>query len=151
MRVLPYLLLLLMLALAACEEEFNYEPQSVDITQKLVVDCWLTDLPETQYVHLQKSRSVEDAEKAPEAITGAEVRLVDDEGEILLAEATPGSYATPDGWQAEAGNFYSLIIFWEGSTWTSFAYMEPAQDFDVVELIPANELANNPGQDLDDW
>ena len=151
MRLSPYLLLLMLLALSACEEEIDYESTTVDIPQRLVVDCWLTDLPETQYVRLQKSRNVSDADQEPEMITGAEVSIAYNTTELLLNEETPGSYATPTGWQAEAGTTYHLHIFWEGSTWTASAYMQPAADFEVLTLVPANELASNPGMDLESW
>ena len=151
MRIIYFLPLLFMVALCGCEEEINYEPSSQNLPSRLVVDAWLTDMPETQFVHLQQSRSVADADQAPEPITGAEVSISDGSSEVLLSEPQPGTYATPDGWQAEAGNTYSLHIFWNGSTWTASTYMEPATDFDVVELIPANELANNPGIDFETW
>lgn len=151
MRLYTYSLLLLAVILSGCEEEIDYEPSTQNTTPRLVVDAWLTDLPQTQYIYLQQSRSVANADQEPEPITGAEVSLSTGTTEVLLSEPEPGTYATPNDWQGVPGTTYGLYIFWEGATWTAEAYMEPAADFDVVELLPANELASNPDIDLENW
>ena len=99
------LLLILLLALAACTEKVDLRSVS-DYHDYLVVDATLTDNPmEAQLVILSRTVSYFEDEEVP-AVHGAKVRV----NEVAFDEYFGGIYAAPPGFFCEAGKEYRLRI-----------------------------------------
>lgn len=127
-RVIP----LIMLLADACIERVDLPV--VYEGQVLVVDGLITDRPGPHVVRLYYNFPVSDDSQYAPPLTGASVKVVDDEGNTeILTEATPGRYHTSDNFQGVTGITYQLYIDTpEGKRYES----------EETKLSPAGEVAD---------
>lgn len=96
------------LGFAACKELFDPE---VDFIEPLiVVDGLITDQEKEHLVKIHYSLNYNDV-NAPEPVSQAEVLINDENGNSFqLIEKEPGHYFTEEGFSAQTGSSYELII-----------------------------------------
>ncbi|MBO0952373.1 DUF4249 domain-containing protein [Fibrella forsythiae] len=87
----------------------SYDPDLVLNSSLVVVSGMITDLPETQVITLNRSRSNRDSANVSTAITNARVEVIVNGGEtVLLSETVPGTYHFPDTFRGQVGSRYRL-------------------------------------------
>ncbi len=125
--------LVILLILSACEDVIN--PKLDSIAPVVVVDAWLTDLPEPQTITLSQSQDYFD--NGPlEFVEGATVSLVrNGSTEMTFAEGDPGRYV----WNPAAGetlgnvgDAYELRVTIGTETYTSQSVMNRVPQIDSI-------------------
>lgn len=147
--VYRYLLFLFMIfGVAACEDEFRPELNKYD--DLIVVDGLLTNGDDPLEVKLSIASSV--YEKIYIPLPGAEIRITDQNGEvILLAESDPGVYVAADSmFRGVSGNTYQLhITLPDGRRYVSDECLLRASiPIDSVIAIPENPELGETEHDL---
>ena len=126
------LLLLASLGISSCEDVIDLEVK--EGVEQLVVDGWLTNLPEDQYIKLTLSQSYFDNSE-PKPALNATVTLADFLGNSLTLEDSLG-----DGryWLTQEQNFltigqgYTLTIVYGGQTYKSVSAMNRVPPIDSI-------------------
>jgi hypothetical protein len=103
-----WVILLIVLSLGSCVEEF--QPQLEDTDPLLVVDGKLSNLEGPYTISLARSTGLDIQDL--EAVTGAEVSILEKNGPtVILEEIEPGTYRTAENvLQGEVGKSYKLQI-----------------------------------------
>lgn len=124
-------------ALISCEETIDINLR--DAPSVMVVDAFVTDLPQVQVVKLISSQPYFE-EGLPQGITGAEVSITDSEGNVFIfAESDiagdylwdPDTAAVPFG---GIGNTYQLDITVNGLSYTASSAMNRVPDIDSIKF-----------------
>lgn len=153
MKILfPYCFAIIMVGIAACEEEFDYKNKVADdLGTQLVVNAWITSNPEPQTVWLKKLVAVTDEGTTNPPVSGALVTLKNPNGTWLLNEVTSGEYVTDSTWRVDPNTTTELSIVWEGEQYQASAFMKKAEDFEPFKAYSAEELGIQVDARAKDW
>ncbi|MEM9920099.1 MAG: DUF4249 domain-containing protein [Bacteroidota bacterium] len=124
------LFLLPFVALFACTERIDLELNEGD-NQKLVVDAWITNQMDRQYVRLTLTTSYYYNQTAP-AAREATVLLSDEDQTYTLTEREPGFYYLPNEFETKIGHQYTLDITYKGVDYTASTMLNRVAEIDSV-------------------
>jgi hypothetical protein len=127
MRRNLFVILAISLSAISCTEKINLKLD--ESAQRIVVEGFITNETKTHSVKLTKSTGYFSNEPAPR-VTGAIVSIND--GAIIynLHEKSPGIYLTDSNVTGIIGNTYTLVIKYDGETYSASSYLKyvPAVD-----------------------
>lgn len=113
-----------------CSSCFNEEIE-LDLNksenQKLVVDAWITDLDEQQFVELSLTSNYIGDERGP-AVENAEVTLTSAQEQVILEHTEKGIYNLPTTWKAQVGETYTLEILYDDESYIATSTLRPLPD-----------------------
>lgn len=119
----------------ACEDTIF--PELTPVEPVTVVDAFINDKSEAQVIRVTRTQPFFNVSEPP-SISGAEVMITDDEGNVFLFEEseTPGEYVwnpTSDNSQfGKIGNTYRLEVVTEKATYTATAPMNRVPEIDSI-------------------
>lgn len=122
----------LTLVCASCYEE-RIELDLNSDNKRLVVNAWISNLDESQYVNLSYTRNYL-GNPTVEYIDGAEVKLNTLNNEYILNNEGNGNYRLEANWIAEIGLTYTLEIIHEGVTYTATEKMRPCPEIENAQV-----------------
>lgn len=137
------LFIISMLFFVACEDVIDPTLESAEPV--LVVDAWINDLSGSQTILLSRSQPYFEA-SLPPPVSGATVRVLDDQGRTFLFvenPGKPGSYEwTPSGADTlRIGGTYNLEIVDGAETFTSVSRMGRVPVIDSLTFDEDDNLA----------
>ena len=141
------LLLIISPGLYTCIDPYNPNLQSYE--SLLVVDALVTDEFVSNTVRL--SRTFQNQSEEPEMVSGAEVHIIDDAGNIAeFFEASPGIYLSPD-FIGEIGTTYVLhIITPDGHEYESDpSHMSQVPEIDSIYFAYDTDFNNTGNVELE--
>ncbi|WP_051313729.1 DUF4249 family protein [Sporocytophaga myxococcoides] len=145
------LLFLLLIGLVACEDKVDISSTLKAGKPALVVDAFITNLPEKQTVYLSSTQYYFD-NSGPIRISGASVKVVDEttQQEYVFAESGPGLYVSPVRGDSMLiiGHPYRLFIDYQGQAYTAYSLMKRVPPIDSILFEPLEDLNENiiPGK-----
>lgn len=122
----------IILFFTSCDDVINPELPEADAV--LVVDAWVTNLPQEQVIKLTTSQSYFD-NSLPTGVEGAEVTITSGTDTYLFDHTSNGSYVwTPaaDESFGDTGKEYTLTVKYDNEEYTSTAVMNPVPKIDSV-------------------
>jgi hypothetical protein len=130
--------LFFILLLVSCEKQTTWVIQSSD--KFLVADCIITNELKNHAVMLYQSADV--LNQLPVGVSGAEIRLIDNDIAIDFLESTAenGKYISAIPFRASAGNDYRLVIKYEGYNDTAHAAMVAVTPLETFEIVAYDSL-----------
>jgi hypothetical protein len=144
-----YLYTIFLLFFLACEEVTRWE-QETEFTPRLVVEGFVTNVPDLNYVQL--SLPVDDPAGLPAPVNHASVFVGDGENRVRLLQdpANPGRYVPENLFRAVVNKTYFLYIEVEDFSFTArsrmipvgpqmdFNYSKISEDSTLFRINPAN-------------
>jgi len=125
----------MLIGLSSCFTE-RIEVNLNDNNKRLVVEAWITDLDERQFVKLTNTINYI-GEQETDFVSGAIVELSDANQSYTLNEETTGFYFLPDTWQAQIGDTYTLVINHEDTEYIASYTMNICPEIEnlVIEVV----------------
>lgn len=131
------LLLILIVLITGCEEPVDWNLKS-KATNLLVVDGMLTDEYKPHCIRL--TRTVEQLNQKPEAVSGAIVRVFDEKQFHVFTESPVGSgYYYSDSMAAGINRKYTLGIQYNGVRYNAMARMAVVDYFEPLTYVAAED------------
>lgn len=139
--------ILFVLVLASCEEPLNW-PANESVIPRLVVEGFVTNNPDLNYVRL--SLPVTSPDQLPLAISGANVAVLHSGGSVLLTESPgePGHYTPESPVNGVVGEGYRLYVsigeyeFLSDPAWMLPVYQMKDLRYYEVESFPGYYIIN---------
>lgn len=120
--------------LSSCTEQYVY--QSQDFEDAMSVEATLTDELKFQEINISRTRLVNDTVKKPE--TGANVTVVDNDGNVFHFDEKDGKYISANQFKAEPNKSYQLkITTSSGKSYSSSPEVLPTQNTIDLETATA--------------
>jgi hypothetical protein len=137
-----FLITIIAFFFTACEETIELDLEQAP--PQLIIEGLVTDKPGYNYVKLSQSTSFDNREGYP-SISDAVVQVVDKEGNSFnYVETESGVYRPEEPFVGETGNTYSLMIEWDGKTYTAEDQLSPLSSFDSLTYRVNPEEKANP-------
>jgi hypothetical protein len=137
------LLFLLLIVLAACEDKIDLSKTLKSGKPALVVDAFITDLPERQTIYLSSTQYYFD-NSGPKKISGASVKVLDQttQKEYVFAEAGAGIYLSQVRGDSmlTVNHAYQLLIEFEGQTYSAYSMLTRIPPVDSVFFEPIKDI-----------
>jgi hypothetical protein len=132
---------LIVLTMASCED--TIEVDSGFEESQIVIDAWITDLPQDQTIIITQTQDYFDS-RVPTPVTDAIVRVENGGETFEFDHTTDGNYVWPyDGRLiAEVGDVSTLTIEANGKTYTSTAVKNRVPEIDSISIT--FEESNGP-------
>jgi len=115
------------------------DPIELDLNEdnaQLVVEAWITNLDEQQYVSLSQTANYLGDDINP-TISNAIVSLTDESGRTYdLQESEPGKYLLAEDWEPVLGDEYILTIQTNGQEYTATHVMRPSPPIEDLVIEP---------------
>ena len=122
--------------LSSCTEQYVYQDQ--DFEDALTVEATLTNELKFQEINISRTRPVNDTVKIIES--GANVTVVDSDGNVFAFDEKDGKYVSADEFKAEPNKTYQLkITTSSGKSYISSAEALPTQNTIDLETAIANK------------
>lgn len=139
-----YIIIAITILFSACVETLNYELNRE--TEKLVISAQFTDVLEEQEVTVEKSVLLDkNANSRGLPITGAVVKIISENQEILFLEKIPGRYFALT--KGEANKAYKLVVEINGEKYESTQELMPEKgnDFEAKAQYLEEEILTKAG------
>jgi hypothetical protein len=135
------LYLFILISLGSCVTKTSWNLKTVN-QNLVIVDATIVDTMGAQQVKL--TRTVQELNQPPAAVSGAIVRITDADSTVNLTEnpANSGIYLTSDKFIAQLGKTYTLLVFWNDQVYSAKTSMVPGTAF------PALHYTKNDDDDL---
>ncbi|UWY29665.1 DUF4249 domain-containing protein [Flavobacterium sp. TR2] len=122
--------------LSSCTEQYVYQDQ--DFEDALTVEATLTNELKFQEINISRTRPVNDTVKIIES--GANVTVVDSDGNVFAFDEKDGKYVSADEFKAEPNKTYQLkITTSSGKSYISSTEALPTQNTIDLETAIANK------------
>lgn len=140
MRTIYQLIFILIFAVTfiACEKRIDLDLDSAN--QMYVVEALVHDSLGDNFVMLSKTKPYNDNSSGMDKISGAIVKILDDQNNTFtLYEIAPGYY-TDSTLQGINNREYTLTVSTEGKTFTAKSYLNPRVNIDSLSQEQTEEL-----------
>jgi hypothetical protein len=112
-----------------------------EIDNQVVIEGMITNELTNHTVKISMTSSYSDPYNYP-AVTGAEVTVSDNEGNvIMLEESESGIYKSPM-MQGVPGRTYTLNVVYDNDTFTAVSYMPQPLKLDSSRFVPSDDYGN---------
>ncbi|MCX2745064.1 DUF4249 domain-containing protein [Mangrovivirga sp. M17] len=116
-RSFLYIAVIFGLLIASCQEEVRLDLTDGD--PQIVIEARITTDPGPHLIKLGLTTSYYE-ESGNDTVRNATVRLIEKtDGEVTLNEMYPGYFYTPEGFQAEVGEEYTLEVEYNGQMYSA--------------------------------